>query len=121
MPPDAGLLRAENALREDQVDNVHQESARIDEDVRCDGEPDVVLTGGQGNAQHERCNTCHAETEEKPREDESMASTAVDLEYGHVGRGEPDVECYQDCADGYVGGHAGHTPHGCCLGDIGSA
>lgn len=91
MPTESRLARAQDTLREQQVDDVHDEHAGVHEDVGGDGEAHVMLMRGPDDAQDEGDDAGHGEAEQGAGDDELVLSSQVDLEDGHVGDGEAEV------------------------------
>lgn len=96
------MVRAHEALGEDEVDDEEQEHAGLDEDGGGDGQRDVARARGPGDAEREGDDARHAEGEEHDREDELVAAPAVDLEDGHVRDGAGGVQGQQRGAYGVV-------------------
>lgn len=75
---------ADDALGEDEVDDEEEDDARGDEDLRGDGEPDVGLVRGPGDAEDAAHDAGHAEAEEHAAHEEFVAAPLVDLQDCHV-------------------------------------
>lgn len=94
-PAEIWVQGAEDALEEDDVDDVEEEDARIGEDAGGDGDPGVGGVAGPDDAQDVGHDAGHAEAEGDGGDDELVVAAAVDLEDGHVeggGAGEEEDE-----------------------------
>lgn len=101
-PAEAGVVGADEALREDEVDDEEEDYAGLDENAGGDGEMDVVWARGPGEAQGEGGGARHAEAEEERREEELVVAPPVDLKDDHVGGGAREEEDHEHRADGAV-------------------
>lgn len=120
-PSQLGMIRPQNALREDEVDDEEEDDARIGKDTRRDGEADVGGMGRQADAQRVGDDAGHGETEEQGRQDELVRPPAVDLEDGHVEGGAADEEDDEDRGDGHVDGSGRAAAKLGNLGEVGRA
>lgn len=103
VPAERGLLRAQDALREQEVDDVEEQHAGVDEDVGGEGEAYVGLPVGPDDAQDESSYPRRAEPEQDPRYGELVAPPPVHLQDRHVRRCTADEQTYEDGRDGHVG------------------
>ena len=121
MPPQVRVRSAEDALREDDVDDEHQHHPRGDEDLRGDGHGDVGRVARPGDAHDLRDDPRHAEAEEHAGHDEFVAAPAVRLEDEHVRAGAAEEEEEEDGADGDVDGFGGEAAQAGGFGWVGRA
>lgn len=117
-PAEAGVVGADEALREDEVDDEEDDHAGLDEDAGGDGEADVVRVRGPGEAQDEGGGAGHAEAEEERREEELVVAPPVDLEDDHVGGGAGEEEDHEHRADGAVDRYGGDLAELCGRGRV---
>ena len=103
------MIRADDALRKDEVGDEEEDYPRGGEDLRGDGHADVGWVDGPDDAGRERHNAGHAEAEEQTGEEELVVVAAVDLEDGHVEGCGGDEEDEEDGADGDVEGDGGEA------------
>lgn len=106
-PPEARVVRPNEALREDEVHDEEEEHPGLDEDVGRDGDVHAAGAGSPDDAQDKRHGTCHAEAEQHSREDELVVPLVVDPEDGQVRRGARDEQEQQACTDRVVEGDGG--------------
>ena len=102
VPAGVGVGGADDALGEDEVDDEEEDDAGGDQDLRGDGEADVGLVGGPGDAQDAAQDAGHAEAEEHAAHEEFVVALLVDLQDCHVGDCTEDEEDEEDGADGDI-------------------
>ena len=104
------MHRAQQPLREDQVENKQEQDTGSHEDLRGDDEANVREVCGPCHAQAERHGAEEAEVDEQDGEAEGRLVVLVCAEDEHVDCEADDVEEHEDGADGHVGGGCGCTP-----------
>ena len=102
VPAQMGVGGAEDAQGEEEEDDVEDEDADVGEDAGGDGEAHIGRSGCQRESEDEGGDAGHAEAEEGPREKEFVASSAVDLEDGHVGDGADEEDDNENGANGDI-------------------
>lgn len=95
-PAEIWVQGAEDALEEDDVDDVEEEDAGVGEDAGGDGDPGVGGVAGPDDAQDVGSDAGHAEAEGDCGDDELVVAAAVDLEDCHVQRGGAGEEEDED-------------------------
>ncbi len=90
MPPERRLLRPEDALGEEQVDDVEDQDAGVDEYGRRQREAHVALSRGPGDAQYQSSDPRHAKAEQDTRYEELVVAPLVDLQNRHICRRRAD-------------------------------
>lgn len=98
---------SKEAHREEHQKDVDDEDSDIREDTCCNGERGVRWFGCPPDPECQCPNTSHAESEQGPRHDKSMAHLSIPLKDDLVGDGANYIEEEKDGADGYIGNDGG--------------
>lgn len=118
IPSDVRLLRSEDSLRKNEVDDVDDQDAGVDEDSGRDCKTDVVVSVRPHDAQNESGDAGHGETEQCPRYHELVVPAAIDLQYRHVCCSECDEDGNEHRADWDIGGDRRQLSKASCGGGI---
>lgn len=118
MPAAIWMTGPDNPLREDEVDHKQQHHPCGNEDLRCDRNPDVHLSGRPYDAHDTGGDSSHAEPEHHAGHEKFVTAPLVQLEDSHVGDGAENEEDEEDSGDGYISMDGRHAAQAGTLGSI---
>ena len=99
IPAQVRVGGAEDTQGEEEKDDVEDQDADVDEDAGGDGEAHVGRSGCQRESEDEGGDAGHAETEKSPGDEESVASSSVAYEKGHIRDGADEEDGDEDGAN----------------------